>query len=130
AFSADGHSLLSLGRDNVALRWAADPLSIPGRRLGSEGNGISSVAFSPDSRILAAACMDHRVMLWDPEHGQQIRSPLRGQPNLIFSLAFTANGGRLLSAAKDGAIEWEMSRGNKRAGTLPGTADAVSQAAF
>ena len=63
-------------------------------------------------------------------HGQPIRGPLQGQSNLILNLAFTADGGRLLSAAKDRVIEWEVSRGTARAGRLAGTAEAVSQVAF
>jgi WD40 repeat protein len=130
AFSADGRSLISLGRDNVALRWAADSLSTLGRPLEIDGDGVSSVAFSPDSRILAAASMEHGVTLWDPERVQRVRTTLGGHSHEVLSLAFAADGGKLLSASKDRAIEWEMSRGNASAGTMPGTADGVTEAAF
>jgi WD40 repeat protein len=130
AFSADGRSLLSLGRDNVALRWAADPLSVLGRPLEGAADGYSSVAFSPNGRILAATSADNKVTLWDPERGQPIHAPLRGQSNPILSLSFSADGGKLLSAAKDRVIEWEVSSGTARAGTLGGTDDEVSRVAF
>ncbi len=98
AFSADGLSLLSLGRDNIALRWAVDPVSLLGRALGSDG--VSSVAFRPDSKILAAASTeDGGVALWvSPATRRSF--VLCGQSNQILSLAFTADG-NLLSAAKD-----------------------------
>ncbi len=130
AFSADGHSLLSLGRDNIALRWAVDPRSVLGRRLENDGDGVSGVAFSPDSRILAGASTDHGPILWDAERAQRIRAPLRGQGNPILSLQFTADGGQLLSAAKDRVIEWGMNGKMAAAETLSGTDDAVSQVAF
>src|SRR4029077_10023161 len=62
--------------------------------------------------------------------GQQIRAPLRGHDNLIFSLGFTSDGRRLLSAAKDRVIEWELGSGKARAEKLRGTDDTVSQVGF
>ena len=130
AFSADGQSLLSLGRDNVAVRWASDPLSTLGRRLRSDEEGVSSVAFSPDGRILAAASIDDPVTLWAAESGQQIGRPLRGHDNQALALAFSADGRRRLSAAKDRAIEWDVSSGKPSSEKLPGTDEALSEIAF
>jgi len=128
AFSADGRSLISLGRDNTVIRWATDPLSVLGKPL--ESDGVSSVAFSPDSGVFAAATMENGVMLWDPDRGRPLRAPLRGHSNQVLSLAFTADGARLLSAAKDRVIGWEMTSGTASKATLAGTTDAVSQVAF
>jgi len=130
AFSADGRSLLSLGKDNVALRWDSDSLSIVGQRVPTEGDAVSRIAFSPDSRRLAAATSDHGVVLWDPDQRQMIGTPLRGQGDPVFDLLFLPAGDRLLSAAKGGLVEWNTRGGIANRGKLGGTSDRLSQVAF
>ena len=42
--------------------------------LGNLSNPITSVAFSPDGRILAAGCENSTIMLWDAASGSEIRT--------------------------------------------------------
>jgi WD40 repeat protein len=53
---------------------------------------VSSLAFSPDGRILATGGYDSTVILWDPQSGQWIGEPLRGHDDWVRSVAFSSEG--------------------------------------
>jgi WD40 repeat protein len=73
-------------------------------RLSLEGPGgsISTMAFSPDGRVLAAGTGGHfsrfaestNVALWDRSTGQR-RTAFPGKANVTWSLAFSPDGSRL-----------------------------------
>ncbi len=61
-------------------------------------------AFSPDGAHLATAHSDHRICLWDSASGACVRV-LRGHRQWVTCVAFSADGGQLLSGAADGVIK-------------------------
>jgi WD40 repeat protein len=72
---------------------------------------LSSLVFSPDSKILAAARnlvaqgnVDHSILLWDVASRQQIGQRFMGHANDISSLVFHPDGNILASAGGDGLI--------------------------
>jgi WD40 repeat protein len=80
-------------------------------RLGNVGR-VSSVAYSPDGRLLAAGTWDGTLLLWDAATGKLPRD-LRGHKGPIETVAFSADGKRLVSAANGdpGVFLWETATG-------------------
>ena len=109
AFSPDGHTLASGGKDEdgdgTVRLWDVSDRSTP-RSLGSpltgHTNGVWSVAFAPDGRTLASASADGTVRLWDVSDRSAPRplgSPLTGHTGPVRSVAFAPDGRTLASAS-------------------------------
>lgn len=78
-------------------------ITIPGRRASS-----SQATFSPDSRALALADADWKVVLWSVRTGRRL-GQLLGHRGLITSMSFMPGGKRLLTGSMDGtAIMWDL----------------------
>ena len=90
---------------NVADRTVAVDLS------GHDGP-IYSLAFSPDSRLLAAGgTTDHEVRIWRVDDGSELYL-LRGHSGWVTALAFSPDGEILATAGTDGNIMfWETATG-------------------
>ena len=72
---------------------------------------VSSVAFSPDGKILASASQDKLIILWEPASGQAART-LQGHPGEVDSLSFSPDGTQLASGSFLGpAIVWDVNTG-------------------
>jgi WD40 repeat protein len=69
---------------------------------------ITSVAFSPDSRQLAATNVDGTVRIWDVTRGEEVvRPPLRHGVSAT-SVAFSPDGRRLASGGWDHTVKvWD-----------------------
>jgi hypothetical protein len=90
-------------------------------RLGSV---ITALAFAPDGRKLAVAVRDGKLALCDAPDGDEVRQFLAVEPsksrfahlfghgNYVTALAFSPDGGWLLSAGTDDLIRvWEVATG-------------------
>ena len=85
---------------------------------------VKSVAFSPDSRLLATGSADNRVMFWDVATGRHVRT-LGSKARGMISVAFGPSG--LLFAAGGNALEtWDVSTGRQLRVV---TGEAAAQAA-
>jgi WD40 repeat protein len=71
------------------------PSQIRMRLVGHTGD-VESIAFSPDSRILASGSKDKTIKLWNLEDGKVVHT-LIGHTDRIFSLAFSPDGRFLVS---------------------------------
>jgi len=110
AFSPDGQWLAAGEVDfNVTLWRMSDGKQL--RVLHMHGDCISAIAFSPDSRLLAAgSSYEETIVLWDVEKGRQVKQ-MRGHCNAIYALAFLPNG-QLVSGSGDGTVRvWDVRAG-------------------
>jgi len=127
-FSADGRSLISVGRDSVAEVWSV----ADGKRtltLSGHEHPVRAVAASGGGDLIATGGEETRVMLWNARTGR-LQNVLYGASDFVNSVAFSPDG-RLL-AAGDAAARvylWDTKTGALRA-TLLGHAGEVNAVAF
>jgi RNA polymerase sigma factor (sigma-70 family) len=70
---------------------------------------ITQMALSPNGRTLATAGWDQTIHLWDVATGKERR--LKGHRGTVTSLAWSADGSRLVSGSNDGtALVWDVTR--------------------
>ncbi|HYV30147.1 MAG TPA: hypothetical protein VEO53_03395 [Candidatus Binatia bacterium] len=100
AFAADGRVLvvaIAQGNDHeIGFYDLAQPDRAPRRVAGRFFSLL--LAVSPDGGLVASSTYDGQVRLFDPAKGELIGS-LRGHLNGVFGIAFSADGGRLISAS-------------------------------
>ena len=97
AFSKDA-GLLASGGAKLRLWRASD-----GWQLSILDDRPMSLAFSSDSRILAAGEWDGTIRLWDVSQGR-LAGILDGHPAPVVALMFTEDGTGLVSASLDGTV--------------------------
>jgi WD40 repeat protein len=80
-------------------------------RLLGDGGAVHSVAFSPDSRLLATGGDDTKIRIWDLSTGDQLRV-LTGHTSAVHGLSFSHDGRALASASFDGTVRvWSLQAG-------------------
>lgn len=119
ALSADGRLVASAGYGNDIYLWEAPAGRLRARLIG-HNQSPSTLAFSPDGKVLATASLlgesTGQVRLWDTTTGKQ-RAFLPAATHRV-ALAFSPDG-RLLAGGSpsDGLCIWEVATG-KEVGTI------------
>ena len=88
------------------------------RQFSSPGEVVTSVAFSPDARWVAAGSMDSTVRIWNLENGNEIQhfaglysGSFKGSTN---SEVFSPDGQRVLTKTSDGIPRlWDVATGKE-----------------
>ncbi|NIM92139.1 MAG: TIR domain-containing protein [Anaerolineales bacterium] len=117
AYSSDGNYIASSsGNDSVTLwdastgrvlRKLANPNPTPGDTMTFTTS--HNVAFSPDSRMVAAGFSDGTIHFWNTSSGLPIGDPLHGHTERVFSVAFSPDGKTLVSGGYDNLfIVWDL----------------------
>lgn len=124
--SPDGQRVAGMSNGSLHLLDAASGVSLMEQR--DFGTNMKAMAFSSDSRRLAASDSDGRVHLWDATTGRPERI-LEGNTRRIVTLAFSGDDKWLATGDEAGDVRlWDLASGSSRA--LAGHTKQVNQLAF
>jgi len=86
-----------------------------GSPLVGHKNIVTSVAFSPDGKLVASADASGTIIVWDVEARTMIGSPLSGHEEPVHILAFSPDGRMLASGGVGGRdVEGTPDKGEVR----------------
>lgn len=120
AITPDGRFVISGGADTKVRLWNAKTGRLV-RTFDGHKTQVQCVAVSPDGRTIASGSgsyaevtgvSDNNIRLWDLNTGRAVVT-LSGHQAQIIGLAFSPDGNRLVSGARDKSIRiWSVSAGN------------------
>ncbi|MFO0799711.1 MAG: serine/threonine-protein kinase [Gemmataceae bacterium] len=99
AFSADGRSIATAGKDRAARVWDATT-GQPRTTFTGHTDQVYAVAFSPDGTKVASGGKDRTVRVWDASSGR-VWDTLADHADVVLGLAFSPDGTLLVSASSD-----------------------------
>ncbi|XGV95780.1 MAG: TIR domain-containing protein [Leptolyngbya sp. BL-A-14] len=96
-------------------------------QLDGHTDRVTSIAFSPDGKVIASSSADKTIKLWTLE-GKEIRT-LKGHNGFVLDISFSPNGKTLASASSDGTVKlWTID--GKELKTFRGHKDSIIGVSF
>ncbi len=127
----NGRQVVRMSKEAKPLTAADLPAAKLKKSLIGHTEGVISVAYSPDGRLLASGDHAGQVRVWNmPDGTLRYVLPVLGQS--VFALAFSPDGKSLLTAAEKGIGDiniWEAKTG-KPDGALKGHKDGPFEVSF
>lgn len=108
-FSLNDNLLAARNEDGTASIW--DVYNGQLLKIFKEQKYISTVAFSPDGKVLAGS-VDLNLKFWNVETGQEIKT-IKLSDWVVTSLAFSADGVTLAGGSNGNLILWDWREGNE-----------------
>jgi WD40 repeat protein len=108
--------LKELGFPYFELRWRAGPLDAEEKRYHStfsfwNAYTVSSLAVTPDGRLVVSAHLDGSLKVWDNATGRKVRT-LMGHEAMVLAVAVTPDGLRAVSGSQDSTLKvWDLKTG-------------------
>ena len=141
AFSRDGRLVVSGGSDGYVRIWdvatgkpVGHPIAVdpPAGRQAGLDPGVTAVAFSPDSGLLATAGGSGSVRFWNPQTGAPAGTPLLADPGQapgsdgVVAIAFSHDGSLLATAGQFGQVRvWTVAARSLAAGPISDSSGVV-----
>jgi WD40 repeat protein len=132
-FSPDSRALAALGccePDSTIEVWDARS----GAELFSpqvEGHATTSIAFSPDGRMLGAGTEDGKVVLWDARNGTRLGSPIQVATGPIDPISFSPDGRLFVASSVDQtATLWDIPSRKRLGNSFPIEQGSIPAARF
>ncbi|EUC60384.1 vegetative incompatibility protein HET-E-1 [Rhizoctonia solani AG-3 Rhs1AP] len=94
------------------------------------GSEILSLALSPDGTRVAIGCLDNTVSILSAYDGLVQVGPLQGHPNSVNSVAFSPDGGRIVSASLGSIRVWNAYNGTRVSGLFKGHMRYINSVSF
>ncbi|ROO51122.1 WD40 repeat protein [Micromonospora sp. Llam0] len=104
-FSPDGRFLATSGFGGVAL-WDLSLDSPTPHRLTDHGWLLDTLAFSPDSRLLAGFDNNGAIQIWDVASRKPSGGPLDARSGNLTDLTFSPDGRLLVSSSESGIVDY------------------------
>jgi WD40 repeat protein/transcriptional regulator with XRE-family HTH domain len=131
AYSPDGKTLATIGRDGTTILW--DTMSgkelrrLQGSTVVKDAFGTQRLAFHPDGEQLAVADSE-LIKIWDLESETVIKT-LPGHEGDVWSIEFSSDGQQLASGGTDRTVRiWDIATGESL--VLEGHTLAIEGLAF
>ena len=92
---------------------------------------VTSVAFSPNGRLLASGSSDKSCQLWSVESQSSVGEPMTGHRTIVWSVSFSPDGRLLASGSSDKSCRlWSVESQSSIGEPLIGHTDRVTSVSF
>jgi WD40 repeat protein len=102
-FSGDGSFLAISDQTGNVTIWRVSPKQSLNYFLSGHTDKITSLAFSPDNKLLLTGSADKTARLWDITSGQLLRV-FSGHTAAVTSVAFTPDGKKIVTTSLDKSV--------------------------
>ncbi|BAY35058.1 WD-40 repeat-containing protein (plasmid) [Nostoc carneum NIES-2107] len=97
--------------------------------FSGHNKSVTSVAFSPDSKMIASGSLDSKIRLWDIQ-GNSISNSFCGHELSVWSVAFSPSGKMIVSGSKDKKVRLWNLQGEPIGQPFQGHEDTVWSVSF
>ena len=118
----------TLMASQIVQLWSLDGGIARGEPMEGHGDGVESVAFSPDGQHIVSGSRDRTMILWAAGGG--ITGKMIGHERAVRSVAFSRDGQRIVSGSSDGTVRLWDANGGAIGDPMKGHGDGVDSVAF